>query len=196
FYDVPRLVAHIDDAARAALARFLSELLPAGGTILDLMSSYVSHLPDGARFRSVVGLGLNAEELAANRQLTGGVVHDVNRSPRLPFRGESFDSAVLSVSVQYLTRPVELFRDVARVLRPGAPLVVSYSNRMFPTKAVAIWHALDLNQRADLIESYFDLAGGYGPTAAVELTAEGTGGGDSLRVVHARRAQSAARGDV
>ena len=125
------------------------------------MSSWRSHLPEGARFRAVVGLGLNADEMADNAQLMSVVVHDVNRDPRLPFTDEAFDGAMCAVSIQYLTNPLAVFQDVRRVLRPGAPFVVSFSNRCFPTKAVSVWLGTDDPQHVALVRDYFQAAGGW-----------------------------------
>jgi SAM-dependent methyltransferase len=125
-------VVHIDDGAIAALGQAYAELLPRAGTLLDLMSAWRSHLPpelEAATGLEVLGLGMNAEEMADNPQLERFVVHDLNREPTLPFRSEVFDGAMCAVSVQYLTRPIEVFAEVARVLKPGAPFVVSFSNR-------------------------------------------------------------------
>src|SRR5262245_31721802 len=135
FYGLPRKVVHIDDGAIAALCRLYAELLPGGGRLLDLMSSWRSHLPAGLSPREVVGLGLNAEEMADNPQLTRAVVHDLNRDPRLPFAHEEFDGAMCAVSIQYVRHPLRVLREVRRVLRPGAPFVVAFSNRCFPAKA-------------------------------------------------------------
>ena len=143
FYAEPRLVTHIDDAAVATVTELYRGLLPAGGAILDLMSSWVSHLPAEVAYAGVTGLGMNAAELAANPRLDRRLVQDLNADPILPLPDRSFDAACICVSVQYLQRPVEVFAELARVLRPGAPLVVTFSNRCFPTKAVAIWRALD-----------------------------------------------------
>jgi SAM-dependent methyltransferase len=161
FYAQPRLVTHIDAAAIAAVTQLYRELLPAGGAILDLMSSWVSHLPPEIAYRRVVGLGMNEVELAANPRLDEYLVHDLNDVPRLPFADGEFDGAGLCVSVQYLTRPVDVFRDAARVLRRGAPLVVTFSNRCFPTKAVAVWQSLDARGHARLVEGYFADAGNW-----------------------------------
>ncbi len=159
FYQTPRLVLHIDDEAVAAVTALYRELFPAGGAILDLMSSWVSHLPPEVEFGRVAGLGMNAAELDANPRLTERLVRNLNAHPALPFGDAEFDGAGICVSVQYLTRPVEVFREVARVLRPGAPLVVTFSNRCFPTKAVAAWQAFDDRGHARLVRSYFDEAG-------------------------------------
>src|SRR5205814_8800918 len=134
FYALARKVVHIDDGAIAALQRLYAEVLPAGGALLDLMSSWRSHLPAGVAAGEVVGLGLNAEEMADNPQLTKSVVHDVDREPRLPFGDEAFDGAMCAVSIQYVIDPVRLLREVRRVLRPGASFVVSFSNRCFPSQ--------------------------------------------------------------
>src|SRR6266404_5894341 len=115
FYALARKVVHIDDGAIAALGRLYAEVLPAGGALLDLMSSWRSHLPAGAAAGEVVGLGLNAEEMAENPQLTKSVVHDVNREPRLPFGDEAFDGAMCAVSIQYVIHPVRLLRGRRRL---------------------------------------------------------------------------------
>ena len=142
FYSFPRRVVHIDDGAIAALTRLYAALVPAGVRVLDLMGSWRSHLP--ASFGgAAIGLGLNAVEMAENPHLAAAVVHDLNREPGLPFADAAFDAVVCAVSVQYLTRPLDVFREVRRVLRPGAPFVVSFSNRCFPDKAVALWRASD-----------------------------------------------------
>lgn len=161
FYETPRLVTHIDDGAIAAIVALLRELIPPDATILDLMSSWKSHLPPEIAPRRVVGLGMNAVELAANEQLDEWVVQDLNADPRLPFGADTFDIAIITVSIQYLIRPVALFREVRRVLRPGAPLVVIFSNRLFPTKAVRIWHEQDDEGHVALVMAYFEAAGGY-----------------------------------
>jgi len=182
FYRVARKVVHIDDGAIAALGRLYAEILPARGRLLDLMSSWRSHLPND-HASEVVGVGLNAEEMADNPQLTTHVVHDVNHDPRLPFADAGFDGAMCAVSIQYVLHPLVLFREVRRVLRPGAPLVVSFSNRCFPTKAVAVWLATSDAQHVMLVRSYFDAAGGW-----TEIRAEdrSSGDGDPLYAVCAR----------
>ncbi|HLZ27242.1 MAG TPA: methyltransferase domain-containing protein [Chloroflexota bacterium] len=161
FYRQPRFVTHIDDAAVGAVTQLYRELFPPGGAVLDLMSSWVSHLPPEVEYARVIGVGLNRSELAANPRLDAFVVQDLNHTPRLPFEDAEFDAAAMCVSIQYLTRPVEVLREVGRVLRNGGPLVVSFSNRCFPTKAVAIWQALDDARHAELIESYFRAAGNW-----------------------------------
>lgn len=169
FYGQPRLVVHVDEYAVKAIASYFGRVLPRDGTILDLMSSWRSHMPQDLPMRNLVGLGLNAVEMAENPQLDRAVVHDINADPVLPFDDSAFDAAVLTVSVQYIVRPVEVFRQVNRVLREGGSLHVVYSNRMFPTKAVAIWKALDDARRPQLIASYFHHSGGWGPPEALDI---------------------------
>jgi hypothetical protein len=159
FYDFPRLVTHIDDPAIAAVTAIYRAVLPASGTVLDLMSSWVSHLPSDVTYATVVGHGMNAEELAANPVLSRWFVQDLNTNPTLPLDDATFDGVCLCVSVQYLQRPMEVFREVRRVLRPGAPFVVSFSNRCFPTKAVAIWQSLSDPDHVRLVGAYMHHAG-------------------------------------
>ena len=185
FYQPTRLVTHVDDGAIAAVTRLYRELFPAGGDVLDLMSSWVSHLPAEVAYRRVVGLGMNPVELDANPRLHERVVQDLNARPALPFGDAEFDGAAICVSVQYLIRPVAVLREVARVLRAGAPLVVAFSNRCFPSKAVAIWRALDDAGHVRLVERYLAVAGGW---RAVESRADRRPGGDPLLAVVAHRA--------
>lgn len=182
FYRMPRFVAHIDDAAVAAVTAAYRDLLPPGGAILDLMSSWISHLPEDVAYGHVTGHGMNAEELAANPRLTRWFVQDLNEDPVLPLEKATFDAACLCVSVQYLQRPVEMFRQVARVLRPGAPLIVSFSNRCFPTKAVALWQALTEAGQQRLVAAYMRQAGFAGIGARASVPAFG----DPLWVVAGR----------
>jgi hypothetical protein len=159
FYEYPRFVTHIDDAAIATVTQVYRETLPSGGMVLDLMSSWVSHLPEDAAYASVVGHGMNAEELAANPRLSRWFVQDLNLDPVLPLDSASFDGACICVSVQYLQRPVDVFREIRRVLSIGAPFVVSFSNRCFPTKAVAIWQSLAPQDQQRLVGAYMRAAG-------------------------------------
>ena len=159
FYEPPRLVCHIDEGAIAALTAFYRTILPPGGVLLDLMSSWVSHLPPEIGYAQVIGHGMNATELAANPRLSRWFVQDLNRDTGLPLETASLDAAMICVSIQYLQQPVAVLREVKRVLRPGAPLVISFSNRCFWTKAVAIWRELDDDGHAHLVELYLRHAG-------------------------------------
>jgi SAM-dependent methyltransferase len=190
FYLLTRKVVHIDEGAIAALGRLYAEVLPVGGRLLDLMSSWRTHLPPGFLAAQVVGLGMNAEEMADNPQLTSAIVHDVNRDPRLPFGDAEFDGAMCAVSVQYLIHPVRVFREVRRVLRPGRPFVVSFSNRCFPTKAVAVWLNTSDEQHVALVRAYFEAAGGFDDVKEEDRPPGRSG--DPLYAVWARAAWQAA----
>jgi len=159
FYIPPRFVTHIDDPAIAALRDFYRETLPPGGTLLDLMSSWVSHLPEDVSYREVVGHGMNESELAKNSRLSRHFVQDLNKTPALPLADASVDAAMICVSIQYLQQPIAVLAEVARVLVPGGALVVSFSNRCFPTKAVAVWLRLNDAGHAALVRLYLEAAG-------------------------------------
>ena len=161
FYLLPRFVTHIDDRAIAAVTQLYRDLFPPGGEILDLMSSWISHLPPEVEYRRVVGLGMNEAELRRNERLDSYVVQNLNTNPQLPLGNAAFDGAGICVSIDYLTRPVEVLREVGRVLKVGTPLIISFSNRCFPTKAIAVWHQLDDRGRVRLIERYFQEAGNF-----------------------------------
>jgi SAM-dependent methyltransferase len=159
FYEEPRFVTHIDRAAIATVTALYRKLLPPGGAILDLMSSWVSHLPPDVAYGEVIGHGMNEEELAANKRLTRHFVQDLNANPILPIDGATIDATAICVSIQYLQQPVAVLRELARVLKRGAPVVITFSNRCFPTKAIAIWHSLSDEQHAGLVALYLERAG-------------------------------------
>jgi SAM-dependent methyltransferase len=159
FYKAPRLVTHIDEVATAALTDFYRARIPQGARVLDLMSSWVSHLPEDGSYAEVVGHGMNAEELGANSRLARWFVQDFNQNPVLALDDQSFDAALVCAGVQYLQRPAEVFNEVRRVLVAGAPFIVSFSNRCFPTKAVEVWRSLDISGHAALVKLYLEQAG-------------------------------------
>ncbi|WP_375418595.1 class I SAM-dependent methyltransferase [uncultured Hymenobacter sp.] len=161
FYQSPRFVAHIDEGAIAAVTQLYREFFPKDGELLDLMSSWISHLPPEVPYRRVVGLGMNEAELKANPRLARFVVQDLNQNPTLPFADNEFDGAAICVSIDYLTQPVAVLRELARVLRPEAPLVITFSNRCFPSKAIAAWHALDDRGHLALVRQFLLAAGGW-----------------------------------
>jgi SAM-dependent methyltransferase len=181
FYRPARLVTHIDEAATAALTAYYATHLSPGADVLDLMSSWVSHLPDDLPLGRVTGHGMNAQELAANPRLDDWFVQDLNRDPHLPLPEASQDAVLVCVGVQYLQRPMEVFADLARLLRPGGRVIVSYSNRCFPTKAVAAWLALDMGGRAALVRGYLQAAGIS--DVAVEVLADGRVGDPLVAVI-------------
>lgn len=160
FYSMPRKVVHIDDVAVRTLTNTYHDLLPADAVILDLMSSWRSHLPvEHIQPRRVIGLGMNTAEMDDNPQLDEFIVHDLNATPQLPFDDNSFEVVVCAVSVQYLTQPLTIFQEVWRVLAPEGLFVVSFSNRFFASKATAVWLNTDDVQHVQLVASYFNLTG-------------------------------------
>ena len=190
YYTAPRLMTHVDNRAIDSARALYAELLPPDGAILDMMSSWKSHLPVDLARKRTVGLGMNEVEMRENDQLDDYVVHDVNADPALPFGDAEFDGGVMTVSVQYLIRPVDVFADLRRVLKPGAPFIVTFSNRIFPEKAVAIWLASNAEERARLVGAYFHYARGWGESTAQDRSPNGTGEGgtptDPLYAVWAR----------
>lgn len=184
FYAQPRLVTHIDDATIEALTHVYRELIPPGARVLDLMSSWISHLPPEAAYERVSGLGLNDRELAANPRLHDYRVHNLNEAPELPYEDGSFDVVINAVSVQYLTRPVEVFASVRRVLAPGGLHLVAISHRMFAEKAVAIWQSMSMHDRVPLVGGYFVLSGGWDEPRVLDRSPEGA---DPLLVIWSRR---------
>jgi SAM-dependent methyltransferase len=161
FYETPRFVTHIDDRAIAAVTQLYREHFPPDGAILDLMSSWVSHLPPEVTYRRVVGLGMNEVELKENPRLDEYVVQNLNRNLRLPFGDGEFDGAGICVSIDYLIQPVEVLREVGRILKAGSPLIVTFSNRCFADKAVAVWLQLDDQGRVRLVEECLREAGNF-----------------------------------
>ena len=186
FYAQPRLVVHIDEPAVQAVGRYFADALPQNSHLLDLMSSWRTHLPDEFVAERVVGLGMNAVEMMENPQLHDMVVHDLNVDPTLPFEDAEFDACFVTVSIQYLTSPLEAFAEVNRVLRPGGGLHVIYSNRMFFTKAVAIWKSLDDEGRGLLVGTYFSNSGNWTPPEILDISPES--GIDPVYVVRAFKA--------
>jgi SAM-dependent methyltransferase len=183
FYGVTRLVTHIDDRAIAAVGTLYDEL-GIEGRVLDLMSSWVSHFHAPPSHLTV--LGMNRDELEANPDASERVVHDLNADPGLPFDDEAFDAVVCCVSVDYLVRPIEVFGEVRRVVRTGGPFVCTFSNRLFPTKAIRGWLATDDREHCAIVATYFRRAGGWSDPVA-ELRTPLEQPGDPLYAVHARR---------
>ncbi len=159
FYALPRFVAHIDQETIDALRNYYRNFLAGAQDVLDLMSSWVSHYPAELTFQRVSGLGMNAEELAHNPQLTDWRTHDLNANPYLPYNDNIYDRVTIAVSIQYLTHPVEVLTDVSRVLRPGGQICIAMSHRLFPTKAIAAFTTLTPQDRIHLVMFYLSESG-------------------------------------
>jgi hypothetical protein len=161
FYKEPRLVTHIDAQAQEIIGKLYEQLLRPGMRVLDLMSSWRSHVPESLDLAALVGLGMNKGEMADNPQLTESVVHDLNSQPMLPFEDQSFDAVICTVSVEYMTRPFDVFADVGRILKPNGYFINTFSNRWFPPKAIHLWTELTEYERMGLVLEYFLATGAY-----------------------------------
>lgn len=154
FYRIPRFTSHIDPNAIDAVTALYRQYLPDDSTLLDLMSSWLSHLPDEKNYQRIVGLGMNEREMARNKQLDEWVVHDLNSDPSLPFESNEFDGGMICVSLDYLIHPVAVLKEMGRVLKKDAPLIITYSNRYFESKATAAWLHLSDEKRGHLIKFF------------------------------------------
>lgn len=172
FYATPRFVFHIDERAVAALTKYYDETLAAwtAPDLLDLCASHVSHLPPNRVLGRGVALGMNQVELQENRQVGEYVVQDLNENPTLPFADDAFDVVTCAVSVDYLVRPLEVCKEVGRVLRPGGAALFALSNRCFPTKAIDIWLRTNDLEHVFIAGSFFHYAGGFKPATATEIS--------------------------
>jgi len=182
FYDEPRFVTHADEAFQTRLTALYETVLDPGDRVFDAMGSWVSHLPEMELGR-VVGHGLNGAELDANDRYDEWFVQNLNEDRTLPLADESFDAVCCALSVQYLQYPEAVFAEFDRVLNTGGTLVVSFTNRMFPTKAVRAWRAASMTEREELVASYIR-AGGM---TVIDRVGEG-GPGDPFHAVVGRSA--------
>lgn len=161
FYAQPRMVSHLDATARAEITKIYASFLQPGMKVLDLMSSWQSHLPDTIPDLDVVGLGMNAEELSANPQLADYHVHDLNTEPSLPFADDSFDLVICSASIEYLTQPLVVMQEIQRVLKQQGSFVSTFTDRWFPPKAIAIWSHFHPYEKLHFIADYFHQTDGF-----------------------------------
>ena len=156
FYQEPRFTTHIDDATILEITKYYREVLSPSDRLLDLMSSWVSHLPSEIGYRHISGLGMNSEELARNPRLDDFIVKNLNTVPRLPYANDSYDAVMIIVSIQYLIKPLEVFSEIARVLTPGGQCIVAISHRLFPTKAIYAFQILAPAERCRLVSAYME----------------------------------------
>ncbi|XP_010496281.1 PREDICTED: uncharacterized protein LOC104773382 [Camelina sativa] len=161
FYSYPRFVNHVDDGFISSLTELYRNRLRPGSIVLDLMSSWVSHLPEEVKYEKVVGHGLNAQELARNPRLDYFFLKDLNEDQIFEFEDKYFDAVLCSVGVQYLQQPEKVFAQVYRVLKPGGVLIVSFSNRMFYEKAIRVWRDGTEYSRVQLVVQYFQSIEGF-----------------------------------
>jgi SAM-dependent methyltransferase len=184
FYNMPRFATHIDDATINGITQFYRENLDESHELLDLMSSWISHLPNDIAYRRVTGLGMNQEELDANQRLDVSLVQNLNTNPTLPFDDDSFDTVMIVVSIQYLIRPFEVFAEINRVLKPEGKVIVAMSHRLFPTKAIYAFHAMGPEDRINLVKQYMRQA----QMNEIEFIDRSPAGADPLWIVQGKKA--------
>ena len=195
FYDCPRFVTHVDDGFIQQLTDLYRDRLSPDTHILDMMSSWVSHLPDEMKFAHVEGHGLNGEELARNPRFNHYFVQNLNQNPQLPLADQSVDAVLNAVSVQYLQYPEAIFSEIHRILKPGGVAIVSFSNRMFYQKAIAAWRDGSDASRVELVKSYFQGTPGFTEPEVIAKVSQapamlqwlGVAGGDPFYAVIAQR---------
>lgn len=169
FYSSPRMVHHLDGGFRAQLTQLFRERIPEGAAVLDLCSSWVSHLPPEKSYSRVIGHGLNAAELGRNPQLSEFFVRNLNTDPNgWAIADASLDAVVCTASVQYLQQPEAVFAEIARVLRPGGVVIMAFSNRMFYEKAIIAWRDNSDYGRCSLVKSYVAATGAFGEPELVK----------------------------
>jgi ubiquinone/menaquinone biosynthesis C-methylase UbiE len=179
FYLEPRFVTHIDDTTIHQLTQFYREQIAPGSRVLDLMSSWISHLPEDVAYGQVSGLGMNQAELEANPRLNDFCVQDLNNTPTLPFNDNAFDAVLIAVSIQYLIKPIEVMAEINRCLAEGGQCIVAMSHRLFPTKAIQAFHVLSPNDRCQVVATYMARGG----MTAVEAFDRSPASGDPLWIV-------------
>ncbi|HEY9672821.1 MAG TPA: methyltransferase domain-containing protein [Waterburya sp.] len=195
FYSLPRFVTHVDEGFIDQLTQLYRDRLKPDTRLFDMMSSWVSHLPEEIEFSHVEGHGMNENELARNPRLNHYFVQDLNLNPKLPLLDEDFDAVLNSVSVQYLQYPDAIFSEIRRILKPGGIAIISFSNRMFYQKAIAAWRDGSEQSRVELVKRYFQSVPGFSsPEVVVRQSAApsfmqmfGLGGGDPFYAVIAQR---------
>lgn len=197
FYAYPRFVTHVDEGFIGQLTALYSDFLQPNTRIFDMMSSWVSHLPDDMQFAHVEGHGLNAEELASNPRLNHYFVQDLNVNPKLPLPDSDFDAVLNCVSVQYLQYPEAIFTEIHRILKPGGIAIISFSNRMFYDKAIQAWREGSESSRVELVKSYFQSVPGFSQSEVIERKSPanllqwlGAGGSDPFYAVIASRSKA------
>lgn len=195
FYEAPRFVTHVDDGFIQQLTDLYREQLKPNTRIFDMMSSWVSHLPDEMEFAHIEGHGLNEEELARNRRLDHYFIQDLNNNPKFPLENQSFDAVLNTVSIQYVQYPEAIFSEIHRILKPGGIAIISFSNRMFYQKAIAAWREGSEASRVQLVQRYFEAVLGFSQPEAIARQSQvpamlqwmGMGGDPFYAVIGTRR---------
>ncbi len=195
FYAYPRFVTHVDEGFIDRLTELYREKLRPNIRIFDLMSSWVSHLPEEIEFARVEGHGMNEAELAKNTRLDSYFVQNLNKNPKLPLENDSFDAVLNTVSIQYLQYPEAIFAEIYRILKPNGIVIISFSNRMFYQKAIAAWRNSSEIGRVELVKHYFQSIAGFSQPEVIQerspvpsfLQMLGLTGGDPFYAVIAKK---------
>ena len=187
FYSQPRLVTHIDDFAINALTKYYKKTITPNSNVLDICSSWISHYPTDIKYNKVSGVGMNKFELSQNKQLTDYVVQDLNKNPMLPYPDNTYDFVTCVVSADYLNRPLEVFSEIRRVLKPGGKAIISQSNRCFPTKVINIWLQTNDLQHVYIIGAYFHYSRGFKPPVSYDISPY-PGRSDPMFIIQAEKA--------
>ena len=195
FYSFPRFVNHVDEGFIDQLRNLYRKRLKPNARIFDMMSSWVSHLPEELEFGHVEGHGMNELELAKNPRLNNYFVQNLNQNPKLPLPDRDFDAVINAVSVQYLQYPEAIFSEIYRILKPGGIAIISFSNRMFYQKAIAAWRDGTEMSRVQLVKSYFQSVPGFSQPEVIArqstvpsfLQMLGVGGSDPFYAVVGER---------
>jgi ubiquinone/menaquinone biosynthesis C-methylase UbiE len=77
---------------------------------------------------------MNEAEFARNSLLTDYELKDLDTDPTPPYEDNAFDVITNAVSVDCLNKPLEVVKEMHRVLLPGGTAMMSFANRCFPTK--------------------------------------------------------------
>lgn len=198
FYSEPRFVEHVDQQAVDSITSYISnKLLKSGDSVLDLCTSWTSHISPTKQkeLKRVAGLGMNAKEMESNPALTEWIVQDLNEknkdNVKLPYNNESFDVVLCQLSIDYLIHPLEVMKEVSRVLKPGGQVAIIISNRLFITKAVGLWTGSDDIEHVYTVGSYLHYGGNFSNIMAEDLSTRkkknGMIVGDPLYVITATK---------
>ena len=192
FYLMPRFCYHIDEGAVRSITNYYRQNIPEGSSVLDICSSWVSHYPSDfpQKMQKISATGMNALELEQNVQLSDFQPKNLNTDPTLPYDDESFDVVTCVVSVDYLIRPLEVFKEVNRVLKPGGKFIVSQSNRCFPSKAIAMWLNQDDMEHCLVVAAYFHYSKGWTKAKMLDASPQGPRTNDPLFIVEATKGSS------
>ena len=159
FYQQPRYVHHLSEPFRSRLTSLYSEYLLKHHVILDLMSSWVSHLPTNIRYKKVIGHGLNEAELITNKRLDRFWIQNLNKTQNMPIEDSCIDVGLIVAGWQYLQYPEKVSLELSRIIKPDSFLIISFTNRAFWTKSPNIWTYSSEENRMEYVNSVLTSSG-------------------------------------